>query len=530
MPAACASHRTLASSSRSVGRLRLQPNPSGDAPKPPLHRLALRERPGAEVWLRLFLDSSVQVLPAGARKHSLGKGGFSGRAGNLSRHLPVIRRRALPPRAPPCPLFSEGLAVPGTLEAGRSPASPSPPGSLSLSAPLPALPESWAPGVTSWTTSLRAPLPAVSCAAAQASVPADDHCFPHPAPAGGPASAQAIPAGLHRRPFRAPRAPQGPSPALRPAPRPPSQGACPTGTDPPSPRRSAPARQPREGEGPAHAGTTRLGRPAVRSGTGRGGGAGRAPVPSGGGRCSPSVLPGVGDSGAGPAGGETEGRGARPPGDVTPPRTDERLGSSRPAPAESPATVSSRRAESGAEGGGPGAPTPAPAVRGEAGRAARGRGACCSGAGGTSVPGKEYPDLNFVGRVLGPGGPRAQQLGAETGGQRRVPGPGAVRDAEEEEQSRGAPAREPLREGSRGPTAVGGARSRAETPLEGPFCLSFLLRRDMGAAPVFLLVICGASEVCWSSRHPPPFPWSPSVESPGRLELCRTSEFRRYFY
>lgn len=92
------------------------------------------------------------------------------------------------------------------------------------------------------------------------------------------------------------------------------------------------------------------------------------------------------------------------------------------------------------------------------------------------MPGKEYPDLNFVGRVLGPGGPPAKQLGAETGGQRRVPGPGAVRDAEEEEQSRGAPAREPLREGSRGPTAVGGARSRAETPLEGPFCLSFLLR------------------------------------------------------
>lgn len=117
-----------------------------------------------------------------------------------------------------------------------------------------------------------------------------------------------------------------------------------------------------------------------------------------------------------------------------------------------------------------------PGGAGGGGQSRRGRGACCSGAGGTSVPGKEYPDFNFVGRVLGPGGPPAKQLGAETGGQRRVPGPGAVRDAEEEEQSRGAPAREPLREGSRGPTAVGGARSRAETPLEGPFCLSFLLR------------------------------------------------------
>ncbi|XP_016317326.1 protein quaking-like [Sinocyclocheilus anshuiensis] len=44
------------------------------------------------------------------------------------------------------------------------------------------------------------------------------------------------------------------------------------------------------------------------------------------------------------------------------------------------------------------------------------------------VPVKEYPDFNFVGRILGPRGLTAKQLEAETGCKIMVRGKGSMRD------------------------------------------------------------------------------------------------------
>jgi len=55
------------------------------------------------------------------------------------------------------------------------------------------------------------------------------------------------------------------------------------------------------------------------------------------------------------------------------------------------------------------------------------------------VPVKEFPDFNFVGRILGPRGMTAKQLEQETGCKIMVRGRGSMRDKKKEEQNRGKP-------------------------------------------------------------------------------------------
>uniref|UniRef100_UPI00358EF9DF protein quaking-B-like isoform X3 n=1 Tax=Myxine glutinosa TaxID=7769 RepID=UPI00358EF9DF len=55
------------------------------------------------------------------------------------------------------------------------------------------------------------------------------------------------------------------------------------------------------------------------------------------------------------------------------------------------------------------------------------------------VPTQEYPDFNFVGRILGPRGLTAKQLETETGAKIMVRGRGSMRDKKKEEQNRGKP-------------------------------------------------------------------------------------------
>ncbi|PAV90187.1 hypothetical protein WR25_17238 [Diploscapter pachys] len=62
------------------------------------------------------------------------------------------------------------------------------------------------------------------------------------------------------------------------------------------------------------------------------------------------------------------------------------------------------------------------------------------------VPAKEYPDYNFVGRILGPRGMTAKQLEQETGCKIMVRGRGSMRDKKKEELNRGKPNWEHLSE------------------------------------------------------------------------------------
>uniref|UniRef100_A0A914XGV0 K Homology domain-containing protein n=1 Tax=Plectus sambesii TaxID=2011161 RepID=A0A914XGV0_9BILA len=55
------------------------------------------------------------------------------------------------------------------------------------------------------------------------------------------------------------------------------------------------------------------------------------------------------------------------------------------------------------------------------------------------VPAKEYPDYNFVGRILGPRGMTAKQLEQETGCKIMVRGKGSMRDKKKEDGNRGKP-------------------------------------------------------------------------------------------
>ena len=52
------------------------------------------------------------------------------------------------------------------------------------------------------------------------------------------------------------------------------------------------------------------------------------------------------------------------------------------------------------------------------------------------VPAKDYPDYNFVGRILGPRGLTAKQLEQETGCKIMVRGKGSMRDKKKEEQNK----------------------------------------------------------------------------------------------
>ncbi|CDW55140.1 protein held out wings [Trichuris trichiura] len=55
------------------------------------------------------------------------------------------------------------------------------------------------------------------------------------------------------------------------------------------------------------------------------------------------------------------------------------------------------------------------------------------------VPVQEYPEFNFVGRILGPRGMTAKQLEHETGCKIMVRGKGSMRDKNKEDQNRGKP-------------------------------------------------------------------------------------------
>ncbi|XP_031436427.1 protein quaking-A isoform X4 [Clupea harengus] len=81
------------------------------------------------------------------------------------------------------------------------------------------------------------------------------------------------------------------------------------------------------------------------------------------------------------------------------------------------------------------------------------------------VPVKEYPDYNFVGRILGPRGLTAKQLEAETGCKIMVRGKSSMRDKKKEEQNRGKPNWEHLNEDLHVLITVEDTQSRAEIKM-----------------------------------------------------------------
>ncbi|XP_072313121.1 protein quaking-A isoform X5 [Eucyclogobius newberryi] len=81
------------------------------------------------------------------------------------------------------------------------------------------------------------------------------------------------------------------------------------------------------------------------------------------------------------------------------------------------------------------------------------------------VPVKEYPDYNFVGRILGPRGLTAKQLEAETGCKIMVRGKSSMRDKKKEEQNRGKPNWEHLNEDLHVLISVEDTQTRAEIKM-----------------------------------------------------------------
>ncbi|KAJ7989231.1 hypothetical protein DPEC_G00317350 [Dallia pectoralis] len=82
------------------------------------------------------------------------------------------------------------------------------------------------------------------------------------------------------------------------------------------------------------------------------------------------------------------------------------------------------------------------------------------------VPVKEYPDYNFVGRILGPRGLTAKQLEAETGCKIMVRGKSSMRDRKKEEQNRGKPNWEHLNEELHVLVTVEDTQIRAEIKMK----------------------------------------------------------------
>ncbi|KAF6717615.1 Protein quaking-A [Oryzias melastigma] len=82
------------------------------------------------------------------------------------------------------------------------------------------------------------------------------------------------------------------------------------------------------------------------------------------------------------------------------------------------------------------------------------------------VPVKEYPDYNFVGRILGPRGLTAKQLEAETGCKIMVRGKSSMRDKKKEEQNRGKPNWEHLNEDLHVLITVEDTQTRAEIKMK----------------------------------------------------------------
>jgi protein quaking len=82
------------------------------------------------------------------------------------------------------------------------------------------------------------------------------------------------------------------------------------------------------------------------------------------------------------------------------------------------------------------------------------------------VPVKEYPDFNFVGRILGPRGMTAKQLEQETGCKIMVRGKGSMRDKKKEEANRGKPNWEHLNDELHVLITVEDTENRAKLRLE----------------------------------------------------------------
>ncbi|XP_033840259.1 protein quaking-B isoform X4 [Periophthalmus magnuspinnatus] len=82
------------------------------------------------------------------------------------------------------------------------------------------------------------------------------------------------------------------------------------------------------------------------------------------------------------------------------------------------------------------------------------------------VPVKEFPDFNFVGRILGPRGLTAKQLEAETGCKIMVRGKGSMRDKKKEEMNRGKPNWEHLSEDLHVLITVEDTHNRAKIKLQ----------------------------------------------------------------
>jgi protein quaking len=81
------------------------------------------------------------------------------------------------------------------------------------------------------------------------------------------------------------------------------------------------------------------------------------------------------------------------------------------------------------------------------------------------VPVAEYPDFNFVGRILGPRGMTAKQLETDTGCKIMVRGKGSMRDKQKEEQNRGKANWEHLNEDLHVLITVEDTQNRAEIKI-----------------------------------------------------------------
>jgi protein quaking len=82
------------------------------------------------------------------------------------------------------------------------------------------------------------------------------------------------------------------------------------------------------------------------------------------------------------------------------------------------------------------------------------------------VPVKEYPDFNFVGRILGPRGMTAKELEQFTGCKIMVRGKGSMRDKAKEDQNRGKANWEHLNEDLHVLITVEDTRNRGEIKLQ----------------------------------------------------------------
>jgi protein quaking len=82
------------------------------------------------------------------------------------------------------------------------------------------------------------------------------------------------------------------------------------------------------------------------------------------------------------------------------------------------------------------------------------------------VPVNEYPEFNFVGRILGPRGMTAKQLETDTGCKIMVRGKGSMRDKVKEEQNRGKPNWEHLNEDLHVLVTVEDTENRADIKLQ----------------------------------------------------------------